>query len=184
MNWKNYSHLSGSHAFLSASRYHWINYSEEKLIESYLARERITIGTKLHKVAEELIELGIRLPDTTATLNSFVNDGIGYKMTPEVVLYFSPNAYGTADCIGYHNGVLRIHDLKTGQVPGSITQVMIYAALFLLDYKEKPKEIFLRVYQNDEITEYEPPLGEVEEIADRIVGFDKLIDAVNQQAIL
>ena len=32
MNFNKHSNLEGQHAFLGASKYHWINYSEEKTI--------------------------------------------------------------------------------------------------------------------------------------------------------
>ena len=35
MNWNRHSDLEGSHAFLSASKYHWINYDADKLADSY-----------------------------------------------------------------------------------------------------------------------------------------------------
>lgn len=38
-------------------------------------------------------------------------------MTPEQVLYYSENCFGTADTISFDNKTLRIHDLKTGAVP-------------------------------------------------------------------
>lgn len=181
MDWKPYSHLSNTHAFLSASRHHWINYEEDKLVSSFMNYQRVAMGTKIHKFAEDAIKLGVRLPDTTATLHAFVNDAIGYNLSPEVVLYYSPYAYGTADAIGYDAGVLRIHDLKTGVTPGSIDQLMVYAAYFLLDYKEKPNSIWLRIYQNDEIVEYDPSIQEVQDISDKIVAFDKILTALEHQ---
>ena len=48
MNFNMHSDLEGQHAFLSASKYHWINYDEEKLTitySKYLASQR---GTRLH----------------------------------------------------------------------------------------------------------------------------------------
>ena len=36
MNFNKHSKLEGQHAFLGASKYHWINYDEEKIAESYL----------------------------------------------------------------------------------------------------------------------------------------------------
>lgn len=36
MNWNNHSVFEGQHAFLGASKYHWINYDEGKLADSYL----------------------------------------------------------------------------------------------------------------------------------------------------
>ena len=41
MNFNKHSDLEGCHAFLSASKYHWINYDDEKLVtayENFLAR--------------------------------------------------------------------------------------------------------------------------------------------------
>lgn len=49
----------------------------------------------------------------------YVNDAIGYKMTPEQTLFYSENCFGTADSISYRSGLLRIHDLKTGVIPAS-----------------------------------------------------------------
>ena len=83
MNFNPHSNLVGKHAFLSASKYHWINYDEEKLTNSfrkYLATQR---GTRLHEFASECISLGIKLPRSKKTLNMYVNDAIGFKMTPE-----------------------------------------------------------------------------------------------------
>lgn len=35
MNFNNHSNLEGQHAFLGASKYHWINYSEDKVADAY-----------------------------------------------------------------------------------------------------------------------------------------------------
>ena len=35
MNFNKHYSLEGKHAFLGASKYHWINYDEDKLINSY-----------------------------------------------------------------------------------------------------------------------------------------------------
>jgi hypothetical protein len=108
----------------------------------------------------------------------FVNDAIGFKMQPEQVLFYSYNCYGTADAISFKNGLLRIHDLKTGVTPAHMEQLMIYAALFCLEYKHKPGEIHmeLRIYQNDDVQIYEPTTEEIAYIMDKIVTFDKIID--------
>jgi hypothetical protein len=71
-------------------------------------------GTELHDLAHQLIRLGVKLPKTPTTLNLYVNDALGYRMTPEQVLYFSENCFGTADAISFRRNKLRIHDLKTG----------------------------------------------------------------------
>lgn len=65
----------------------------------------------------------------------YVNDAIGFKMTPEQPLFYSENCFGTADAISYRNKLLRIHDLKTGLIPAHMEQLMIYAALFVWNIK-------------------------------------------------
>lgn len=184
MNWKNYSSLRNSHAFLSASRYHWLRYDDEKLLNVYTNWQKTQLGTKYHKLAADLIELGVPLRESISSFNNFVNDAIGFRMSPEVTLYYSDNAYGTADAISFRDNVLRIHDLKTGTTTASIDQVLIYAAYFYLDYKLRPDAIFLRIYQNDEILEYEPSFEEIQEVADRIIAFDKLIEHMKQEALI
>ncbi len=179
MNWKSYSHLKGTHAFLSPSKYHWLNYSPEKLITAYENHRRIKLGTRYHKVAEDLISLYIRLPNTAESLNSFVNDAIGFQMKPEVVLYYSMNCYGTADAVSFHVGVLRIHDLKTGKAPASMQQLMVYAGLFVLNYSIDPRElkkIILRIYQNGEILEARPEPSEIMYVAEQIKHSDEIIN--------
>lgn len=184
MIWKDYSNLRGSHAFLSPSRYHWINYTEEKLRSVYENQQKIVLGTKYHAFAANAIELAVRLPNNGATINSFVNDAIGFRMTPEVVLYYSPNCYGTADAVGFNNGVLRVHDLKTGTTPASIMQLVVYSALFCLDYPDnKPDIVNLRIYQNDEIVEYEPHYNEIFDVMERIREWDRIIEEINESAI-
>ena len=114
MNFKKHSSLEGKHAFLGASKYHWINYDDVKLIESYSKFQATLNGTILHDFACQCITLGQKLPKSQKTLNMYVNDAIGFKMKPEQVLYYSDNCFGTADAIVFRNNLLRIHDLKTG----------------------------------------------------------------------
>ena len=125
MNFNNHEKLKGVHAFLSASKWHWINYSPEKLMETYANAEAAAKGTELHEFAAKCIELGQKLPKSSRTLNSYVNDAIGFRMTPEQVLYYSDNCFGTADAICFRDGILRIHDLKTGSSPTHIEQLYI-----------------------------------------------------------
>lgn len=178
MNFNNHSKLKGSHAFLSASNYHWLNYTDDKLHEVYLnmlAKER---GTRLHALAAELIEMGVKLPKTRNTLNLYVNDAIGFRLTPEQILYYSDNAYGTADAIGFRDGLLRVHDLKTGMVQASMNQLMVYDALFCLEYNYKPNEIEIenRIYQNNKVAVDNPNPDKIFEIIDTIIRFDKIIE--------
>ena len=153
MNFMKHFELEGKHAFLGASNYHWINYDSDKIINTYMRRQATLKGTALHELAAKLIELGQKLPKSKKTLNMYVNDAIGFKMKPEQVLYYSNNCFGTADAISFRNNILRIHDLKTGFTPAHMEQLLIYAALFCLEYKVKPSEIQfeLRIYQNDEM---------------------------------
>ena len=183
MNFNKHSNLEGQHAFLGASKYHWINYSEEKVADAYtkfLATQR---GTMLHAFAAQCILLGQKLPKSQKTLNLYVNDAIGYKMTPEQILYYSPNCFGTADAISFRNNMLRIHDLKTGEAATHMEQLMVYAALFCLEYHVKPSEIDmeLRIYQYDQVLFYNPTVADILPIMDKIVTFDKVINKIREE---
>ena len=181
MLFNNHKDIEGSHAFLGASKYHWINYDPEKLAATYKNYLATLKGTELHDFAAKAINLGVKLPKAKKTLNMYVNDAIGYSMTPEQVLYYSPNCFGTADSISFRNNFLRIHDLKTGETPAHIEQLMIYAALFCLEYKVKPGEIKfeLRIYQFDDIMICNPTAEDILPIMDKIISFDKIINDIN-----
>lgn len=181
MNFNQHSpKLEGTHAFLSASNYHWINYTDDKLRESYLNMKAKERGTQLHEFAAKAIRMGIKLSRNRNTLNAYVNDAIGYRMTPEQILYYSDNAYGTADAISFRDGLLRIHDLKTGIVQASMNQLFVYDALFCLEYKYKPNEIAIenRIYQANDILVANPDPDEILRVMDTIVRFDKLIETI------
>lgn len=185
MIFNTHSRLVGQHAFLSASKYSWINYDLEKLERTYSAMQAAQRGTELHAFASEAIRLGVKLPRSTKSLNQYVNDAIGYRMTPEQILFYSENVFGTADAISFRNDLLRIHDLKTGVIPGSEHQLEIYAALFCLEYKKSPFEITieLRIYQNDEVRVCETTPEDIVYIMDKIVTFDKAIAAMKQEGL-
>lgn len=177
MKFNIYSNLEGKHAFLSPSKYHWINYDEDKLRKTYNTHRATVMGTILHDFAQQCVLLNQKLPQSQKTLNLFVNDAIGFKMIPEQVLYYSDNCFGTADAISFRNGMLRIHDLKTGVTKAKFEQLEVYAAIFCLEYKIKPSEIAmdLRIYQNDEIYQHTPEVEDIIYIMDRIVTFDRII---------
>ena len=177
MNWNDHSRLIGQHAFLGASKYQWVNYDAARLAEVYNSFQAKEVGTRLHAFAAECIALGQKLPKSKKTLNSYVNDAIGFRMDAEKVLYYSPNCFGTADAISYKNNLLRIHDLKTGVVPAHIEQLFIYDALFCLEYNVDPKDIQIenRIYQNDDIWIVNPTEAEIRPIMDKIREFDKII---------
>ena len=184
MQWNNHSKdvPEGSHAFLSPSNYHWINYSDEKLASVYKKHLATQRGTLLHAFACSCVQLRQKLPRSNKTLNMYVNDAIGFGMNPEQVLYFSPNCFGTADAISFKRNFLRIHDLKTGETPTHMEQLMVYAALFCLEYRYKPIDIQmeLRIYQNDEVVTYNPTVADIVPIIDKIVTFDKLIERMKE----
>ena len=182
MQFNPHYNLEGCHAFLGASKYHWINYDEEKLDETYKRYRATQRGTELHEFACRAIELGIKLPKSKKTLNMYVNDAIGYKMTPEQVLYYSENCFGTADAISFRKTLLRIHDLKTGITPTHIEQLEIYAALFCLEYGVNPGkiDIELRIYQSDEIVVANPDVEIIAPIMDKIITFDKRIEKLKE----
>lgn len=183
MNFNKHLNIEGQHAFLGASKYHWINYSEDKVADAYNKFLATQKGTILHAYAAQSISLGQKLPKSQKTLNMYVNDAIGFKMTPEQPLFYSENCYGTADAISYRNKLLRIHDLKTGLIPAHMEQLMIYAALFCLEYKVKPADIDmeLRIYQNNEVLYHNPTAEDIVPIMDKIITFDKVIRKIKEQ---
>ena len=178
MNFNTHSELEGLHAFLSASKFHWINYDEEKLYSSYANYRAAEQGTILHDFAKTCILLKQRLDDVPKTLNMYVNDAIGFVMTPEQVLYFSPYCFGTADAISFKHDQLRIHDLKTGKGVTHIEQLEVYTALFCLEYDVNVAdiEIELRIYQNNKVRIHNPDVTEIIPIMDKIVTSSRLIE--------
>lgn len=185
MNFNEHYHLAGKHAYLSASKYHWIRYSPEKLEEAYRIKSAAELGTRLHDFAAEAIRLKLKMPRTKQTLNMYVNDAIGFRMDAERVLYYSDNAFGTADAISFKNNLLRIHDLKTGISPTKMDQLMVYAAFFCLEYDFKPTEIQieLRIYQNDDVVVHVPDPVDIVFIMDRIKTFDKIIEDIKMEEL-
>ncbi len=183
MNFNKHLNLEGKHAFLGASKYHWINYDEIKVADVYSKHLATQKGTMLHDFAAQCIRLGQKLPRSQKTLNMYVNDAIGFKMIPEQVLYYSDNCFGTADTIIFRNDLLRIHDLKTGVTPARMEQLVIYAVLFCLEYKVKPSDIDieLRIYQSDEILCHKPTVEDMVPIIDKIICFDKIITKIRAE---
>lgn len=184
MLFNTHSGIFGTHAFLSASNYHWVNYDDEKLDRTFLASMAARRGSEVHAFAHEAIRLGIKLPSSRKTLHLYVNDAIGYRMATEQVLFYSINCYGTADTICFRRNTLRIFDLKTGVTDGSIHQLEVYAALFCLEYRFKPHQIDmdLRIYQHDEVKMYETDPDDIVHIMDKIIYFDKRINQIRLEA--
>ena len=170
--------LQGKHAFLSASKYHWVSYDEDHLDFAYDSHNAARRGTELHELAFNLIRLGVNLPRTSKTLNNYVNDALGYRMTPEQPLFYSNNAFCTADALGFKNNLLRVFDLKTGKGPTSEKQLWVAAAFFCLEYGFRATELKydLRIYQNDEVRHYEADPVTIALVMDRTVTFSDRID--------
>jgi hypothetical protein len=194
----------GSHAFLGASKYSWLNYDEEDLELAWKRSYATQMGTALHELAASLIENRIKLSsrDTHLVLYSllenniprsiinmdsimvnllpYVSDGIGYRMKVEQPLVYSENCFGTADSIIFDEkkSLLRIHDYKSGTTPAHLEQLEIYAALFCLEYEFKPGEIEfeLRIYQNGDQLIGKPQANNILPTMDKIRKFDKMID--------
>ena len=180
MVFNNHENLEGLHAPFGASKSSWLRYDDEKVVEVYQNMRAAEIGTRFHEWAKQTIDLGIKQPRSKQTLYSYVNDAIGFKMSTEVVLFYSERFFGTADAISFRDNFLRIHDLKTGVRPVHIEQLEIYAALFCLEYKIKPTniKIELRIYQNDEVLVHEPLPEDIVAIMDKIIHLNKLLENV------
>lgn len=186
MRWKKHSHLEGSHAFLSPSQYHWINYDEERLAHRWKTIRAAIQGVEDHRYAAIAIEEGEVQDDESTTLGMYINQCIQYKMSPEVVLYYSPNAYGTVDAIAYRYRILRISDLKTGVTSTSEHQLEVYAALFFLEYEIDPfstREIELRIYQHNKCRVYTADPAYIKGIMEKIVFFDNLINQLREEEL-
>lgn len=211
MNWNDHSRLIGKHATLSPSSYQWINYladeTRDALFNRYRAEYAQAIGTLVHEYACKRIKHRMRLKkhdkdgvlfyliDNGIPANVidqdyifenllyYVNDAIGYRMDPEVVLYYSDNCFGTADTISFGKNQLRIHDLKTGRTPAHMEQLEVYAALFCLEYDKKPGDIDieLRIYQPDNLVTLVPGVEEIVPIIDKIISHDKFLTKIKSE---
>lgn len=178
MNFIKHSRFEGLHAPFGASKSAWLRYDDKKIVDIFQSLKAKEMGTRLHTWAKETIDLGIKQPRSKKTLYAYVNDAIGFRMSTEVVLYYSDFFFGTADAISFRNNMLRIHDLKTGKTPVHIEQLEIYAALFCLEYKVKPSDISieLRIYQNDEVLFHNPEPEDIVAIMDKIVHLNKILE--------
>lgn len=185
MRFNDNSKLAGQHSFLSASSSGWSNYDDDKLDRVYLSRQAAKRGTDFHDLAQRCITLNQRLPeDPITTMGLYVNDAIGFRMKPEVTLFYSINAFCTADAISFRKNELRIHDLKMGLGHTTERQLEVYAAYFCLEYGVRPFDIKteLRIYQNNEIRIYAADPITISLIMDKIVTFDKRINQLREDS--
>lgn len=204
MIWNNHKELEGKHAFMGASNYHWTSYDDITFEARYYSQFSQVIGTAIHQLAHDCIvsrtklnKHDIHLIEMTLykafvpkdaydpglileNLIPFVNDAIGFHMSSEILLYYNPFCFGTADAIGYYEKekVLRIHDYKNGVNQANIKQLYIYAALFCLEYKVNPRSLNLiecRIYQNLEVLIDNPTGDLIQEYMDKIQNRTELI---------
>ena len=203
MQWNDHKQLEGKHAFLGASNFHWINWNDQIFENRYYSQFSTTIGTAIHALAHDcilnrtklnkhdrhLIEITLYhayIPkdaydpdDILMNLIPFVNDAIGYHMSSEILLYYNNYCFGTCDAISFSEKerILRIHDLKTGMTTAHMEQLLIYAALFCLEYHKNPHQFKteLRIYQNFNIVVEEPDANDIETFMNLIQERSKTI---------
>lgn len=192
MKFKRHSDLQGKHALLSASKGHWINYDDDKLRQTYHNERRSARGTDLHDLACQHIRMGVKMPGNSQTINQYVNDCIGFRMSPEVVLFATEFAFGTADAIGFrkeedeegtYHHVLRVFDLKTGVTRTTTRQLEIYCAYFCIEYEMNPfdLEFEVRIYQNDEVKTEFPTPQHIYNIMKKTVNAHKVITELREE---
>lgn len=186
MNLNKHFDLEGRHAFLSASKSEWVNYDEDKMLRVYTQAMAAARGDRLHALAHDLIREGVKLRETQTTLQMYVNDAIGFRMEPEVPLYYSENAFGTADALKFQNNLLRIHDLKTGFTPAKFRQLHVYAAYFCLEYGFRPFDIEMefRIYQNDQVQIEVGDPDVIFRVMEKAKFFDRIIEQAREEARL
>ena len=203
MQWNDHHQLEGKHAFLGASNFHWINWNDETFENRYYGQFSTQIGTAIHALAHDCIVSRTKLTkhdthliditlyhayipkdayDPNLILNNlipFINDALGFHMSSEILLYYNAYCFGTSDAISFDekNKILRIHDLKTGTTPTHMEQLLIYAALFCLEYHKNPHQFKteLRIYQNFDVLIANPEPDEIEHYMDLIQNRSKLI---------
>lgn len=149
-------------------------------LNKFTKQEVLMMLTEDYRIPRAAISLGIDFDMAYENLTSYVNDAIGYLMSPEQVLYYSMNCFGTADAISFRDNVLRIHDLKTGIGATHMEQLIIYAALFCLEYKYKPEQIKieLRIYQMNEVQIVEPDPNDISVVMKNIIYADEIINKI------
>lgn len=210
MIWNKHLSLEGKHAFLSPSKYHWLKDTDDDLVARICNSYTADVGTLLHKEASNYIQFRYRmtkhekrsiavhllsngippvvldnldLDSICSNIVTYVNDAVGFRMSPEVILYFSEACFGTADAISYDekNRQLRIHDLKTGVTPAKMEQLYIYTALFFLEYsyiKIADTQIELRIYQNNDIVVDNPTVDDILPIMENIRRCNNIVSQI------
>jgi len=180
--------IEGKHAIFSASKYGWTNKSPEENAGDIFKEDAAVLGTKLHALARQHIDLGVPMGRSQKTLNLYINHAIKYDMLPEVGLKATPYHFGTADAFSFDKktGKLMIFDLKTGVRPAQFRQLEVYAAYFIMEYaaalgiNPSDIDIELRIYQNDDVIVGTPSLSDIQPIIDNVTETMKIAGKLNE----
>lgn len=146
---------------------------DEFIFAKYFNKERGVISQEGKRLLKALSYVP---QETFSTVKTYVNDAISFRMDPEVVLLYSDRFFGTADAVSVVDGLIRIHDLKTGTTPAHIEQLMTYDAYCCLEYNIDPLRTSheLRIYQCDDILIANPEGADIKAIMDTVKIFDKI----------
>lgn len=210
MRWHDHSDIEGKHAFLSPSKKSWLNYDIDKLEAAYVNSWATTIGTVLHSFAEIRIKrrkrltkscrdtldqfmyengIPVKLIDVDKyfdNLSLFVNESIGFRMEPEVGLKISDDCFGHTDAISFdeRDRILRISDYKSGMTEPSMDQLLIYAALFFIEYKKELNlelsnfRTELRLYFQEQVLYFEPDEQTMAHVVDTVLCQNKAVQTI------
>lgn len=212
MNFHEHSELEGRHALLSASKYQWLTQELDAIRARAVSAYATQLGDALHDKARRLISRREKLAKTDRKMIGFslvddygipeyafdmdilypnfmayVNDAIGFRMTPEVKLFYSWNCFGTTDAIAYRDNFLRIHDYKSGVTPAKIEQLKIYAGLFCLEYANDihldKLAIELRIYQGGQVLIHNPSRQEIDIVVNKIIDADNEVRRIKELGV-
>lgn len=183
MNFNEHFRISGRHAFLSPSQYHWVNYDTDRLRTRFRTSQASIEGSELHAYAAEAIELREWQVDDESTLGMYINTCIREQMKPEVVLYWSDNCFGTADAIDLKGNLLQVFDLKTGVSRTSERQLEVYCAIACMEYGWDPftLEYDLRIFQHNEVRHYSADPDFISYIIEKILAFDPILNQLREE---
>ena len=195
MYWNDHHEYEGLHAFLGASQHYWLGWTDQILYQRYKNSFAADAGTVIHDLASRCIKRRIKLtkddinlikmelmnnsiPFNVIDIDKILNNTINFidycidnNMSSEIILFYSKYAFGTTDAISFDGKTLKIADLKTGVIPAKVEQLLIYAALFCLEYNVDPNNIKteLRIFQSGEVLAWEYSGNDIQYYMDRIV---------------
>ena len=146
---------------------------DEFIFRKYYNEQYDTISVDGRRLLKALTYME---PETLETVKEYINDAIGYRMEPEVVVGYSERFFGTADTVIFSDNLLRIHDLKTGSTTPHPEQLLGYDALYCLMNDLDPFKIDheIRIYWRGDILGDRPSGDDVKPLMDKIVEFDKI----------